>query len=262
MDLGIKGRRAIVAGGSAGMGRATATCLAKEGVEVLISARNAERLERAAKEIGQEANTKVGFICADHSTVSGRSALLAAFPDPDILVTTISPPQNTSDILKITKEQWIDAFEAGAIGPMELMRQVVDGMMERGWGRIVNITSVAAKYPKEARMLSGAPRSALANYTSVMARKVARHNVTINNLLPGIYMTEGFFSGLKVSADGSEEENRKLQIEVAGKWRIPARRLGKPEDFGKIAAILCADFADFVVGQNIVIDGGAGSSVF
>jgi 3-oxoacyl-[acyl-carrier protein] reductase len=262
MDLGIRGRRAIVAGGSAGLGRATATCLAKEGVQVLISARNAERLERAAREIGLEAGTEVRYVCADHSTVSGRSKLLAALPDPDILVTTISPPETTPDILQITPEQWISAFEAGAVGPMELMRQVVDGMMERGWGRIVNITTLAAKYPKEARMLSGAPRSALANYTSVLARKVARNNVTINNLLPGIYMTEGFFSGLGEALDGSEEQRRQLQSEIAGKWRIPAKRLGNPEDFGKIAAMLCADFASFIVGQNIALDGGAGSSVF
>lgn len=262
MDLAIKGRRAIVAGGSAGLGRATATCLAKEGVEVLISARNAERLKRAAKEIGDETGMQVRYISADHSTVSGRMTLLAALPNPDILVTTISPPQSTSDILRITPEQWINAFEAGAIGPIELMRQVVDGMTERGWGRVVNITTLAAKFPKEARMLSGAPRSALANYTSVLARKVAKNNVTINNLLPGIYMTEGFFSGLGAGPSDSEEQRQQHQSEIAGKWRIPAKRLGIPGDFGKIAAMLCADFANFIVGQNVVIDGGAGSSVF
>jgi 3-oxoacyl-[acyl-carrier protein] reductase len=262
MDLNIRGRRAIVAGGSAGLGRATATCLAREGVDVLISARNAERLERVAGEISSETNKEVRFICADHSTVSGRSKLLAAFPTPDILVTTISPPESTPDILQISTEQWISAFEAGTVGPIELMRQVVDGMMERGWGRIVNITTLAAKYPKEARMLSGAPRSALANYTSVLARKAARHNVTINNLLPGLYMTEGFFAKSGAGESLSDEQQHKLQLDAAAKWRIPARRLGKPQDFGKIAAMLCADFSDFIVGQNFVLDGGAGSSVF
>jgi 3-oxoacyl-[acyl-carrier protein] reductase len=262
MDLAIKGRRAIIAGGSAGLGRATATCLAKEGVEVLISARNAERLERAAREIGEEANTVVRFICADHSTVSGRNKLLAALPDPDILVTTISPPPGTPDILRISPEEWISAFESGAVGPMELMRQVVDGMVERGWGRIANITTLAAKYPKEARMLSGAPRSALANYTSVLARKVARHNVVVNNMLPGIYMTEGFFAGSGAAGDRSTVQEQRFQIETASKWRIPAKRLGKPEEFGMIAAIFCAEFAGFMVGQNVVLDGGAGSSLF
>jgi 3-oxoacyl-[acyl-carrier protein] reductase len=262
MNLGIAGRKAIVAGGSAGMGRATAATLAREGAEVLISARNEDRLRETAGAIGREIGREVRYVRADHSTKEGRAALLAACPAPDILVTTVSPPPATPDFRKIAESDWIDAFRAGTIGPIELVRSVVDGMASRKWGRIVNITTVASKFPKELRLLSGAPRSALSNYTSVIARRMAKHNVIINNLLPGIFFTESLLSKWNWSNDDPPEVRQERQTEIAKEWRIPAGRIGDPEDFGRIAAIFCSEFANFVVGQSIVIDGGAGSSVF
>lgn len=262
MDLGIVGRKAIVAGGSAGMGRATAEALARDGAEVLISARNEKRLREAAEAMGRELGKEISYIVADHSTAEGRAALLAACPAPDILVTTLSPPTGTPDFRDIREADWINAFLAGAIGPIELMRGVVDGMASRRWGRIVNITTVASKYPKELRLLSGAPRSALSNYTSVVARKMAEHNVIINNLLPGIFVTEGLMEKANWSSEDPLDVQQQRQEQFARNWGVPGGRMGDPKDFGRIAASFCAEFTGFVVGQNIVIDGGAGMSIF
>ncbi|MGJ4953527.1 SDR family oxidoreductase [Bradyrhizobium sp. HKCCYLS20291] len=261
MDLGIKGRRAIVAGGSAGMGRATAAALALEGADVLISARNEERLRQAAAELTRETRREVRFIRADHTTAEGRAALLDACPAPDILVTTISPPPYTPDFRQITADDWIDAYRSGTVGPIELMRAVVDGMADRQWGRIINIVTVAIKFPVERRLLSGAPRTALASYTAVVARKLAKHNVIINNLLPGMYATDSFLSRAEL-LNASTDELDRAKKDVAKEWRIPAGRMGDPDDFGRFAAIFASEFANFVVGQNIVIDGGSGGGMF
>lgn len=244
------------------MGRATAETLAGEGVEVLISARNEERLRRAASEMGERVGREVRFVVADHSTAEGRNALLAACPEPDILVTTVSPPPATSNFRDITEDDWIRAFRGGTLGSIELMRLVVDGMASRRWGRIVNITTVASKYPKEPRLLSGAPRSALANYTSVVARKMVEHNVIINNLLPGLFVTEGFHERMGWPDDDTPDQRRARETEFAKAWGVPFGRIGNPGDFGQIAATFCAEFTNFIVGQNIVLDGGAGGAIF
>jgi len=261
MDLGIKGRKAIVAGGSAGMGRATAAALAREGAEVLISARNEARLRETATRLSHEVGREIRFLRADHATEDGRAALLDACPAPDILVTTISPPQYTPDFRRIMADDWVDAFRTGTVAPIELMRRVVDGMAERKWGRIVNIVTVAIKFPIERRLLSGAPRTTLASYTAVVGRKVAKHNVIINNLLPGMYATESFLQRDDL-ANASPDAVDRAKTEVAQQWRIPAGRMGDPEDFGRFAAMFTAEFANFVVGQNVVIDGGSGGGMF
>ena len=262
MNLGISGRKALIAGGSAGLGRATAESLAREGVEVLISARNEDRLRDAAKAIADEVGREVKYVAADHSTKEGRATLLAACPAPDILVTTISPPSATSDFREISDVDWMEAFQSGAVGPIELMRGVIEGMANRKWGRIVNITTAASKYPKERRLLSGAPRSALSNYTSVVARKMIEHNVVINNLLPSLFATEGLIKAAKWPADEPQQSREMRRKEFAANWGIPGGRMGDPKDFGNIAAMFCAEFASFVVGQNLAIDGGAGSAIF
>ncbi|MHC4046837.1 SDR family oxidoreductase [Bradyrhizobium vignae] len=261
MDLGIKGRKAIVAGGSAGMGRATAAALAKEGAEVLISARNEERLREAAGALSRDIGREVRFVRADHSTPEGRAAVLAACPAPDILVTTVSPPPYTPDFRQITSDDWMNAYRTGTVGPIELMRGVLDGMSERKWGRIINIVTVAIKFPVERRLLSGAPRTTLASYTAVVARKVAKHNVTINNLLPGMYATESFLSRDNLAQAPADVVDQ-AKSEVARQWRIPAGRMGEPEDFGRFAAMFASECANFIVGQNVVIDGGSGGGMF
>jgi 3-oxoacyl-[acyl-carrier protein] reductase len=230
MNLGIKGRKAIVAGGSAGMGRGTVLALAQEGVEVFASARAADRLHTAAAEISEQAGVLVTPVVADHSTERGR-------------------------------QHWLQSMLQALVGPIELMRLTMDGMAVRHWGRIVNIGTVAAKYPIESRLLSGPARSALANYTAVASRKMARHNVAINNVLPGIFATENMLEYLRTEEFAGMTPDEAISA-FADQWKIPAGRLGDPEDFGKIVAVLCSEYAGYIVGQNLVVDGGTGLSIF
>ena len=262
MDLGIRGKKAIVAGASAGMGKGTALALATEGVEIILSARGLDRLKAAASEITEKTGTKVTPVVADHATVEGREALISACPEPDILVNTISPPTPVFDYNEITVEDWHASVEAGLIGPVELMRHFTAGMAERGWGRVVNIGTVAAKYPLDMRLLSGPARSALANYTAVVSRQVARHGVVINNVLPGMFETEGLLEIL-------EKQRQELGIDMDTMierfiefFDIPTQCLGEADDLGQMVAMLCSQAARFTVGQNLVIDGGMARSIF
>jgi len=262
MDLGIGGRKAIVAGSSAGLGKASARALAREGVEIVMSARGEARLNEAAGEIARETNAKVTAVVADHSTVEGRAKLLAACPDPDILVITCSPPKTTEDFHDIEVEDWRESLDTTLIGPIELMRATIDGMVARGWGRIVNIGTGAAKNPAEIRLLSGPSRAALCNWTVAVSKRVAKHDVIINNLLPGMYHTATIAErfGALAAANGStyEEETAKF----AERWRIPSGRFGDPEDFGAFCALFCSRFARNTVGQSLVIDGGLTNVLF
>ncbi len=262
MDLGISGKKAIVNGGSAGLGRGAALALAQEGCEVFISARNAERLEQAAADLAAATGSRVVGVCADHSTEAGREAILAACPEPDILVGTCSPPPMSADFRDVSTEEWQQHLAVGLISPVEFMKAVVDGMADRGFGRIVNITTGAAKFPAEVRVLSGPPRAALSNYTTAVAKGLAKHNVIINNLLPGMHhtaATEQNFGERAAERDISYDE---LVQEWIDYWRIGANRFGDPEDFGAIVAMLCSAQVGFMVGQDIVVDGGMGSSTF
>jgi 3-oxoacyl-[acyl-carrier protein] reductase len=262
MDLGISGRKAIVNGGSAGMGKSAALSLAREGVEVFVSARREDRLVRACREIADATGAKVVPICADHSSAEGRERILAACPDPDILVGTCAPPAFTPDYRAITDEQWHEAIAISLLSPIEFMRRVLDGMVERKWGRIVNIATVAAKYPAEIRVLSGSTRAALANYTVAVSKVVAEHNVVINNLLPGMHHTatveEQFTARAKANNTTYEEEVSKF----AREWHIPSGRFGDADDVGDFVAVFCSEFANYVTGQSLVIDGGATRSTF
>ena len=262
MDLRIGKRRAVVAGASAGLGFSSAMALAREGVELFISARGADRLHAAADEIMRETDARVSAVVADHGTRQGREALLKACPEPDILVITCSPPKMTDDYRKIIEEDWYASVASTLVGPIELIRESVDGMVARRWGRIVNIATVAAKYPSEFRLLSGPTRSALVNYTVALSKRVAKDNVTLNNLLPGLHSTSGLENTLRDLADrnGStyEAEERKL----LARFNIPANRLADPDDFGAFCAMLCSEYASSMVGQNLVIDGGLVHGMF
>lgn len=262
MDLGIRGRKAIVNGGSAGMGRSAALALAREGVDIFVSARTEDRLVRACAEIASETGAKVVPICADHSTAEGRDRILSACPDPDILVGTCAPPPMTPDYRAITGEQWREAIDISLLSPIAFMRAVLDGMVERKWGRIVNIATVAAKYPGEIRVLSGSTRAALANYTVAVSKVVARHNVVINNLLPGMHhsaFVEAQFTE-RAAAKGTTYDEE--VADFSREWRIAAGRFGDCDDVGAFVAMFCSHQANYLTGQSLVIDGGATTSTF
>jgi 3-oxoacyl-[acyl-carrier protein] reductase len=262
MDLQIKGRKAIVNGASAGMGKAAALFLARAGVSVVISARGAARLESAAGEIAAETGVEVIPVVADHATDEGRARILAACPAPDILVGTCSPPPMSPDYRKIDREQWQGALDTGLLSPFQFMQAVLDGMVARRWGRIVNIASIATKYPLELRILSGAPRAALINYSVAVARRVIADNVTINTLLPGMFHTaftqDQLTARAKANGTTYEEEVRRFVAE----FQIPAGRFGDSAEVGAMTAFLCSEHASYITGQSIVIDGGTTRSTF
>ncbi len=262
MDLGIRGKQAIVNGGSAGLGRGSALALAREGVNVVISARGEERLRDTCSDIARETGATVTAVMADHSTTAGRAKILAACPRPDILVMTCSPPQVTGDYLAIEPEDWQANLAVTLISPVEFIRATIGGMIERKWGRIVNIGTGSAKYPVEIRILSGAPRAALNNYMVAVSKKVARHNVILNNLLPGMHHTAGIEQGFNDRAAANGTTYAEEAAKFARQVRIPQGGFGDAEDFGVFCALLCSRQAKYVVGQSLAIDGGVGNSTF
>jgi 3-oxoacyl-[acyl-carrier protein] reductase len=262
LDLGIAGKTALLAGASAGMGKAAAMAMAREGATIYLSARGEDRLRDAAREIAASTGASVTPVVADHGTAKGRATLLAACPAPDIMVVTCAPPRTTESYKDIREDEWAETLATSLIGPIELMRQVVDGMASRGFGRIINIGTGAAKYPAEIRLLSGPSRAALCNYSVAVSKRVARHNVTINTILPGMFHTatikDRFEALARANGSSYEIETQKF----ADEWRIPAGRFGDPDDVGAFCAMLASRFASFVIGQSIVIDGGIINSTF
>lgn len=264
MDLNIKGKKAIMAGGSAGMGRATAERLAEAGVDLYITARREDRLRKAAAEISEKYRTSVTPVVADSSTEEGRSALFAACPDPDILAITIKPPAPNGDFLKVTPDMWRNSIESTLIGPIEIMRHYIPVMKEKKWGRIVNIATFSAKNPMIWRLMSGPARSALINYTASVSREIAKYGVTINNLLPGMFQTEGASEVMKDYAEafGLEPIPEVVRPHFLAHNHIPAGFVANADDLAPMAAFLCSPLARFIIGQNIVIDGGQHASLF
>ena len=262
MDLGISGRTALVNGGSAGMGRGAALALAREGANVFVSSRGEERLVATCEAIASETGAAVTPIVADHSSDAGRETILAACPSPDIFVATCAPPPFTNDFRDASREQMQEAFNTAFMSPIDFIGAFIDGMIERQWGRIVNISTGAAKYPAALRVLSGPPRAALANYCHAISKEVARHNVTINSILPGMHHTPGIE---EVFAERGKASGRSYDEEVENfikTFRIPARKFGDADDLGAIVAMLCGDQTSFMTGQSIAVDGGSGNSVF
>jgi len=262
MDLGIRGKKAIVNGGSSGMGKGSVLALAKEGVELYVSARGEERLIRACKEIEELTGSHITPIVADHSSDEGRKLILDICPEPDILVGTCAPPVFTGDYTKVSNEAWLETLSVALLSPVQFMKELVPGMCNRGWGRIVNIGTGAAKYPAEVRILSGPPRAALVNYAVAVAKKVAKHNVCINNLLPGMHITDPIIERYTKAA---EENGTSMEEEIqkfVKQWRIPAGRFGDPNDVGSIVAMFCSEFANYTTGQSLVVDGGVTNSTF
>lgn len=262
MDMGIRGRRALVNGASAGMGLAAAQMLAAEGVHLVMSARGAPRLEAAAQAIRDQHGVEVVAIAADHSTVEGRARILAACPDPDILVGTCSPPPMTPDHTAITPAAWQAALDTGLMSPVQIIEAVLPGMVRRRWGRIVNIASIAAKYPLELRILSGAPRAALVNYTVAVARRVAADNITLNTVLPGMFHTAFVLDQFTENArrNGTTYDQEVAKFTEA--YQIPAKRFGDPNDIGSLVTWLCSAHAGYITGQSIAVDGATTRSTF
>ena len=257
MDLGIKGRRALVCAASKGLGRACATSLAREGVEVVITARTAEILERTADEIRRTTGAKVTAVAGDITTEQGRTAALAACPDPDILVNNAGGPP-PGDFRNWGRDDWIRALEANMLTPIFLIKAVIDGMCGRKFGRIVNITSGSVKSPIPELGMSNGARAGLTGFVAGLARQVARHNVTINNLLPGPFMTDRLRGNFEHLAQTS---GRPIEDVIADRTKTnPAARVGDPAEFGEACAFLCAASSGFIVGQNLLIDGGSFNS--
>ncbi len=251
MDLGIKGRKAIVCGASAGLGRATATALAREGAVVVIAARGEDRLRKTADEMAAETGAEIIPVAADVTTEAGRAAVLEACPAPDILINNAGGPP-PGDFRAWGRDEWIKAIDANMLSAIFLIQATIDGMIERKFGRVVNITSHMVKQPASILGLSNGARAGLTGFVGGLAREVARHNVTLNCVLPGQFDTDRLKSNHERFAQGGDVE----AFRDRQRSQIPARRFGEPEEFGAACAFLCARQSGFITGQNILLDGG------
>jgi 3-oxoacyl-[acyl-carrier protein] reductase len=253
MDLGIAGKWALVCGASKGLGYGCAISLAKEGVNLVINARSAGPLDEAARRIAGETGVEVRAVACDITTEAGRNEALAAAPQVDILVNNAGGPP-PGDFRKFTRDDWIKAVDANMLTPIELIKATVDPMIERKFGRIVNITSSAVKAPIDILGLSNGARSGLTGFVAGLARKTVVHNVTINNLLPGMFDTDRLRGTNQAAATAAG-----ITLEEAAARRmasIPAGRFGTSWEFGQACAYLCSEQAGYVTGQNFLIDGG------
>jgi 3-oxoacyl-[acyl-carrier protein] reductase len=253
MDLGIAGKTALVCAASKGLGRGCALALARNGVAVTITARTAGTVEQAAREIAAATGAKVTPVAGDITTPKGRSAALATCPEPDILVNNAGGPP-PGDFRDWDENDWLQACNANMITAIMLIKAVVDGMIGRKFGRIVNITSSSVKAPIPQLGLSNGARSGLTGFVAGLARQTIEHNVTINNILPGRFDTDRLRSGMAFQA---EKSGRPVEEIVAqSQAQVPARRFGRPEEFGELCAFICSAQTSYITGQNFLIDGG------
>ena len=254
MDLAIRDKTALVCAASRGLGRACALALAREGVNLTIVARTPGPLDAAAEAIGAETGVTVTAVAADITTPEGRVQVLKACPDPDILVTNAGGPP-PGDFRDWSREDWMAALNANMLTPIELIKATVDGMIQRRFGRIVNITSAAVKAPIAVLGLSNGARAGLTGFVAGLARETVRHNVTVNNLLPGPFDTDR----LRQTLAGAAARSGKPLEEIlqARQSANPAGRFGDPQEFGQACAFLCGARCGYITGQNLLIDGGA-----
>ena len=253
MDLGIAGRKAIVCASSRGLGRACAERLAEAGCEVVLNGLNRERLEAAAADIRKATGAKITAVAADVATPDGQKALFAACPEPDILVNNNAGPP-FRDFRELDRQKMIDGVIANMVVAVELTQKVIDPMVKRKFGRIVNITSGSVKMPLVGLDLSSGARAGLTAFMAGVARSVASSNVTINFLLPGAFDTDRLRSNIEANA-----KKQGIPVDQAAAARVasvPAKRFGTPDEFGVACAFLCSAHAGFITGQNLLIDGG------
>jgi 3-oxoacyl-[acyl-carrier protein] reductase len=255
MDLGIRGRKAIVCASSKGLGRGCAMALAEAGCEIVVNGRDANTVAATAKEIRNRFGVTVSEVPGDVSAPEIQKTLLAACPKPDILVNNNGGPPRR-DFADLTRAQILEGVTNNMVTPLELIQAVIDGMAERGFGRIVNITSLSVYVPIPGLDVSSGARAGLTSFVAGVARTVADRNVTINNLLPGKLDTDRLRGANRAGHELTEDERRRL---IVG---IPAKRLGTPEEFGQICAFLCSVHAGYLSGQNIPVDGGSYVSAF
>jgi 3-oxoacyl-[acyl-carrier protein] reductase len=253
MDLGIRGRTAIVCASSQGLGKACARALAEAGVSLVINGRNRTLLEQTAEEIRQATQVDVRPVIADVSTAEGQEALLAACPSPDILVNNNGGPP-FRDFRELNRQAMLSGVTNNMVTPIELIQRVVAAMEARSFGRIVNITSLSVKMPVPGLDLSSAARAGLTAFVAGVARKVADKNITINNLLPGSFDTQRLRNGFIAASKQSGKPESELAARAMAE--IPAKRFGTPAEFGQTCAFLCSVHAAYITGQNILMDGG------
>ena len=253
MDLGIAGKKALVCAASKGLGRGCALALARNGAAVTITARTKVALEAAADQIARETGAVVNIVAGDITTREGRAAALAACPEPDILVNNAGGPP-PGDFRDWDEQDWISACNANMITAIMLIKAVVDGMRERGFGRIVNITSSSVKAPIPQLGLSNGARSGLTGFVAGLARQTVDRNVTINNILPGRFDTDRLRSGMAFAAQKSGRSEEEIAAESMAS--VPAKRFGTPQEFGELCAFICSTQASYITGQNFLIDGG------
>ena len=254
MDLGLKGKRAIVCASTRGLGRACAQALLREGAAVIVNGRDARTVVEATEALARETGGDVRGVAGDVTTADGRAALLAACPDPDILVNNNAGP-DPQRFAGIDEAEWMRAINANMVAPLLLVKAVLPPMIERRFGRIVNITSAMVTTPRPHMTLSSGARAGLTAAMKGLSLDVARYNVTINNMLPERFDTDRqiqMANAVVKSAGVSFEEARRRQVES-----IAARRLGDPEEFGATCAFLCGRFAGFMSGMNLHLDGGS-----
>jgi 3-oxoacyl-[acyl-carrier protein] reductase len=253
VDLGIAGKKAIICGASKGLGRACADALSREGVKITIAARHLAQLAETAENIRKATGNRVTAVVADVTTAEGRSEVLAACPNPDILITNSGGPP-AGDFRDWSEIEWHQALQNNMITHILMIKAVVDGMIDRRWGRIVNITSAAVKSPYPSLGLSNGARAGLTGFVAGLSRQVAKYNVTINNLLPGSHETDR-----TIKLTEADARQRRIHLDAAlaeAKAAEVSGRFGKPEEFGAVAAFLCSQHAGYIVGQNILVDGG------
>jgi 3-oxoacyl-[acyl-carrier protein] reductase len=259
MDLGIRGKWAVVCASSKGLGLGCAQALAAEGVNLVLNARGAPLLAQQAQRLRVQYGVEVKEVAADVTTSTGRAALLSAAPVVDILVNNAGGPP-PGDFRQFERDDWIKALDANMLTPIELIKATIDGMVERGFGRIVNITSSAVKAPIDILGLSNGARSGLTGFTAGIARSYAQYNVTINGLLPGLFDTDRIAQTMQ----GVAQKQNKTVEEVVNLRRlaIPAKRLGTIDEFGAACAFICSVQAGYFTGQNFLLDGGAYPGTF
>ena len=251
--MGIAGRWAIVCASSKGLGRGCAEALAAEGVNIVVNGRSAETVAATAKAIRAASKVEVLEVPADVATEEGRAALLAACPNPDILINNAGGPP-PGDFRDWDRDDWIKALDANMLAPIALIKATVDGMMERGFGRIVNITSAAVKAPIPILGLSNGARAGLTGFVAGLSRETVARNVTINGLLPGPFNTDRLKQTMTKRAQNDENFEETMKREAQGN---PAKRFGTIEEFGAACAFLCSVHAGYITGQNLLMDGGS-----
>ena len=260
MDLGLKGKWALVCAASKGLGKGCAVALVKEGCHVVITARGAEALEATAAELRGLGGGDVRTVAGDITTAEGRQAALAACPQVDILINNAGGPP-PGDFRSWNRDAWIKALDANMLTPIELIRATVDAMAVRGYGRVVNITSGAVKAPINTLGLSNGARSGLTGFIAGLARSsIAAQGVTINGLLPGAFDTDRLRTTMVAAAKSSGKDL--AAVDESRKAGIPARRYGTAEEFGTVCAFICSVQAGYLTGQNVLLDGGAYPGTF